>query len=394
MLSKSDITLVKSTVPLLEEGGSAVTDYFYKRMFKHNPEVMHIFNMSNQHTGRQKVALFEAIIGYAKNLEDLSPLKAVIERVAHKHTSFHIQPDHYKIVGHHLIETMRELLGRAFSQQVEQAWLHAYQVLAATFINREEQLYRQTSEAQGGWVGKRAFKVLSKEKESQLVTSFIFEPVDLQSVIDFKPGQYIGLEIADEAFPYTEIRQYSLSDKPNGKSYRISVKRELAPEPGLVSNFLHDYLKEGDIIDLYAPAGDFHFTDKNKPVVLVSAGVGVTPMQSMLEYQASIAYQQPVYYLHACENPLQHSFKSRTNELCQPLNWQAHTWYNELESADAVNTHQGLMDFSAIDLPLFDADFYICGPVGFMKYAKQSLVKLGVQPERLHYEVFGPHDNF
>lgn len=394
MLSKSDIDIVKSTIPLLEEGGSSITDHFYKRMFKHNPEVKHIFNISNQHNGRQKVALIEAIIGYAKNIEDLSAIKAVVEKIAHKHTSFNIQPEHYKIVGLHFIETLRELLDKLFTQDVEQAWLHAYQVLASTFINREHELYQNNLATSGGWAGKRAFKIVEKNVESDLVTSFVFAPVDMGPVIDYKPGQYIGVEVANESFPYTEIRQYSLSNIPNGKDYRISVKKELLPQPGLVSNYLHDQLSIGDIIDLYAPAGDFFFANKNKPVVLVSAGVGVTPMQAMLEYKASIGYQQPVYYLHACENEQQHSFKERTNDICQSLNWHAHTWYNEELDSSTGNIHKGLMNFSAVDLPLEDADFYLCGPVGFMKYAKQSLTDLGVEPDRVHYEVFGPHDNF
>jgi len=394
MLSKTDIDIVKSTIPLLEEGGSSITEHFYERMFKHNPEVKHIFNISNQHNGRQKVALIEAIIGYAKNIENLSALKSVVEKIAHKHTSFNIQPEHYQIVGLHLIETLRELLGDIFTSDVEQAWLHAYQVLAATFINREHELYQSNETTNGGWTGKRAFKIIEKKQESALVTSFVFTPVDMQPVIDFKPGQYIGVEICSERFPYTEIRQYSLSDKPNGKSYRISVKKELLPQPGLVSNFLHNDLVEGDIVDLYPPAGDFFFADRNKPVVLISAGVGVTPMQAMLEYKAAISYEQPVFYLHACENDQQHSFKARTNELCRSLNWQAHTWYNEVNVNSEQNIYNGLMDFSAVDLPLDEADFYLCGPVGFMKYAKQSLVALGVAPTSVHYEVFGPHDNF
>ena len=111
-------------------------------------------------------------------------------------------------------------------------------------------------------------------------------------------------------------------------------------------------------------------------------------------YKASDTRDRNVYYLHACENEQQHSFKVRTNDICQSLNWHAHTWYNEGLDSSTNNTHKGLMDFSAVDLPLEDADFYLCGPVGFMKYAKQSLVDLGVEPNRVHYEVFGPHDNF
>lgn len=191
MLTTNNIKTVKSTVPLLEAGGTAITDYFYSRMFANNPELKDIFNMSNQHTGRQKVALFEAIIAYAKNIDNLSVLKHAVERIAQKHTSFHIKPEHYDIVGHHLIETLRELLREQFTAEVEEAWDNAYGVLANIFINREEELYREGENSIGGWRGQRAFSLVEKKVESKLVTSFVFEPVDQQPVSDYQAGQYI-----------------------------------------------------------------------------------------------------------------------------------------------------------------------------------------------------------
>ena len=194
MLSTQDINIVKSTVPLLEQGGSAITQHFYQRMFTHNPELNDTFNMSNQHTGRQIEALFQAIAAYAKNIDNLSVLNNIVERIAHKHTSFHIKPDDYKIVGHHLIETFRELLPEQFTQQVEQAWGNAYQALANIFINREEELYSEREQSLGGWRGKRAFCLVEKTQESKLVTSFTFEPIDFEPVLNYQPGQYLGIE--------------------------------------------------------------------------------------------------------------------------------------------------------------------------------------------------------
>ncbi|MDP2561642.1 NO-inducible flavohemoprotein [Psychrobium sp. 1_MG-2023] len=391
MISTQEIKLVQSTIPQLEEGGSAVTDHFYRRMFSHNTELKDIFNMSNQHTGRQKVALFEAIIAYVKNLNNLSVLKPAVERIAHKHTSFNIEPEHYDIVGHHLIETLRELIPDLFSPQVEAAWLKAYGLLASLFIDRESELYKERAQLKGGWHGKRAFTVIRKVKESELVTSFIFEPNDCQPVMTFEPGQYISIELTPDTSENIEIRQYSLSTAPNGASYRISVKREQGQFDGIVSNYIHDNLEVGDSVDLRPPTGDFFFQDKQSPVVLISAGVGVTPMQAMLETLAAKKYQQPLTYIHACENSAQHSFNQRTAELCEINHWQHHTWYNGKGVPNSEHIHQGLIDFNAIELPLTDGDFYLCGPVGFMQFANNTLQELGVNPERIHYEVFGPH---
>ncbi|PAJ73734.1 nitric oxide dioxygenase [Pseudoalteromonas sp. NBT06-2] len=392
MLTEKDITLVKSTIPLLEQAGTAITEYFYQRMFKHNPELKDIFNMSNQKTGKQNVALFEAIAAYAKNIEDLAALTTAVERIAQKHTSFNIQPAHYQIVGHHLLSTLRELAPEAFTTEIEEAWANAYQFLAQIFISREEELYTKRASTKGGWRGKRQFRVINKSKESALVTSFIFAPVDNQNVIDYHVGQYLGVEVKPNDTENVEIRQYSLSNKPNDKHYRISVKREQGEYPGLVSNYLHDQVEVDDVVNLYAPAGDFFFVDRKSPVVLISAGVGVTPMQAMLEKLSNKQYQNTVHYIHACENNDQHSFKSRVKELCDKHSWQNNTWYKEKEkNNNEENIYQGFINFDQLDLPKQNGNFYMCGPVGFMQFTKKSLLNLGVCESRIHYEVFGPH---
>ena len=408
MLTNEQIQLVKSTIPILEAGGPAITEHFYQRMFKHNPELQHIFNMSNQKSGRQSFALFSAIAAYAYHLDDLENLLGMVERIAHKHTSMNIQPEHYDIVGLHLIETLRELATEQFTSEIEAAWVAAYQVLAGVFINKEADLYHQRSNTVGGWKGGRAFRLVEKRIESELVKSLIFEPVDGGPVIGYQPGQYIGIEVdpskglktagseTDEE-TYREIRQYSLSDKANGESYRISVKREIQGKPGIVSNYLHDGLRLGEEVTLYPPAGDFHLKNNPKPKVLISAGVGLTPMQSMLETlldeQEKTNTEHEIHFLHACENSAQHSFKKRHDEVTQKGKIMNHTWYN---SETVESKRHGFMDVSAIaeQLPLSDADFYLCGPVGFMQFAKQQLVTLGVENNSIHYEVFGPHESF
>jgi len=392
MLTKQHIQIIKSTIPLLENAGPALTKHFYSRMFSHAPELKNIFNMSNQHNGKQQVALFEAIAAYAKNIENVAVLKSAVERIAQKHTSLNIQPEHYKVVGHHLIETLRELAGEVFSLDVEEAWTKAYQFLAQIFINREAELYQQRAESNGGWRDARAFKVIDTIVESQLVKSFIFAPVDQKTVISFYPGQYLGIEVIPNAEEYKEIRQYSLSNKPNGETYRISVKREAGSISGKVSNYLHDIIHIGDVVNLYAPAGDFFFVDRQKPVVLISAGVGITPMQAMLESLAGKGYEKEVHYLHACENSEQHSFSPRTTQIINEHNWHQHIWYQN-EEIKQQDTYTGFMDFTGINLPIKEGDFYLCGPIAFMQFAKQKLLTLNVPETSIHYEVFGPHQS-
>lgn len=395
MLSAHTIATVKSTIPLLESAGVAITDHFYQRMFRLNPELKNIFNMANQANGRQQFALFSAITAYAKNIDNLGVLSEVVERVAQKHTSFFIQPEHYDIVGHHLIETLRELAPDAFTPEVEQAWTEAYGALANIFINREGDLYKQTEQAPGGWLGPRKFTVLSKTPESSLVTSFVLSPVDGKPVIGYKPGQYLGIKVQPKHCEYAEMRQYSLSDKPNSSTYRISVKREQGEVNGLVSNHLHDSVEQGDVLDILPPAGDFFLQHQHLPTVLISAGVGLTPMMSMLEATVDSHPQTPIHFLHACENPEQHSFTQRVAELekiTPELN--AYTWYAN-HAPEQDNVFSGLMSLApmAQQLPLGSGNFYICGPTGFMSFIKNQLLDLGVKDAQIHYEVFGPHSD-
>jgi len=394
MLSDQQISTVKSTIPLLESVGPSLTQHFYKRMFIHNPELKDVFNMAHQAEGTQSLALFNAIAAYAKYIDNLPMLTSAVQRIAHKHTSLDIRPQHYDVVGLHLIETLRELAGDVFTAEIEDAWTAAYAQLADVFITVEKGLYESNEAQNGGWQGPRKFKLVEKRIESELVKSLVFEPCDGKSVIDYQPGQYLGIRVKPITSENLEMRQYSLSDQANGESYRVSVKREAMGVPGLVSNFLHDGLRLGDEVELFAPAGDFVFTNKNKPVVAISAGVGLTPMQAILETLAEARSDIAVHYLHACENHEQHSFKKRVKQLATKLDLTHHTWYNQDHDAEQ-NIHHGLMDMSTITtLPLEDGDFYLCGPLGFMQFAKQQLLNLGVDSDRIHYEVFGPHQDF
>lgn len=391
MLSAQTIAVVKSTIPLLETAGAAITQHFYERMFRHNPELKDIFNMSNQHSGRQQFALFSAIAAYAKNIETPEVLAAAIERIAHKHTSLHVQAHHYDIVGHHLIETLRELAPDAFTPEVEAAWTEAYGFLASVFINREGQIYRDAKTGNGGWNGTRDFVVKAKNAESELVTSFVLAPVDGGPVLNYQPGQYLAVRVKPEGSDYWEIRQYSLSDKSNGSDYRISVKRETGQRPGMVSNYLQDAIQTGDRLQVMPPAGDFFLKSPHTPNVFISAGVGVTPMMSMLETLVAARSERPLYFLHACETPQQHSFAGRIRELEQQSPaLKSFTWYAK---AQGEGSFHGLMELAPLKntLPVGDGNFYLCGPSGFMKFAKDQLLSLGVANERIHYEVFGPH---
>ncbi len=330
MISQKTIDTVKATAPLLAQTGPALTAHFYQRMFSHNPELKDIFNMSNQRNGDQREALFNAICGYANNIDNLAALLPAVEKIAHKHTSFMITAEQYAIVGGHLLGTIDELFSPG--QDVLDAWAEAYGVLADVFIKREEEIYQENEHKSGGWRGPpRQFEVIEKVQESNVITSFTFKPVDGGDVAIFKPGQYLGIYLKPEGFEYQEIRQYSLSCAPRQDSYRISVKRE---DGGKVSSYLHDTLAVGDTVDLASPAGDFFLeVQPTTPVALISAGVGLTPTLSMLE--TLTGHLAKVHWLHAAENGAQHAFKNQVRAIAdQHSHISINTWYREPLATD------------------------------------------------------------
>ena len=399
MLSQHTMDIVKSTVPILEKAGTDITDHFYKKMFKQNPELMNIFNMSNQVTGAQQFALFSAVAAYAKHIDDLEALDDIIARVAHKHASLYVQPEHYPIVGANLLATLKELSPEQFTPEVEQAWREAYQFLADLFIHYEENLYQLSEEKVGGWRGARPFIISEKIQESDLVTSFVLRPEDGKAVADYRAGQFLGIKVKPAHHDYEQIRQYSLSDCPNGQTYRISIKREQTPKAGIVSNLFHDVLHVGDRVEAFPPAGAFYLNSvaTDHAVVLISAGVGITPMLSMLELLQAATPDKETFFLHACENKTQHSFDARIAKIAtNNPHVHTHTWYrqNEEKTTDIrLGLHSGLMVLDDIQekLPLSNGHFYICGPTPFMASIRHQLMALAVPAGHIFYEVFGPH---
>lgn len=389
MLDAQTIATVKATIPLLLQTGPKLTAHFYDRMFAHNPELKEIFNMSNQRNGDQREALFNAIAAYASNIENLPALLPAVEKIAQKHTSFQIKPEQYDIVGTHLLATLDEMLSPG--EEVLTAWGKAYGVLADVFIKREDQIYQQNASKSGGWTGTRTFRIVSKEAQSALITSFELEAVDGGDVADYQPGQYLAIWIKPEGFKHQEIRQYSLTRKANHKGYRIAVKRE---EGGQVSSWLHDRAEVGDVVNLAAPAGDFFLqVDPTNPVTLISAGVGQTPMLAMLDTLAAAGHPAQVNWLHAAENGSVHAFANEVAALGSQLpHFTSHIWYRTPAADDSYDT-RGLMELRPLQSQLVapQMQFYLCGPVGFMQFAASQLVALGVSADRIHYECFGPH---
>lgn len=274
-------------------------------MFENHPELKNIFNQTNQRIGDQSKALANAVYAAAANIDQLETILPTVMPITEKHRSLNIKPEHYPIVGKHLLLAMRDVLGEEVATDaIINAWEKAYNKIANVFISIEATMYQKMREIVGGWVDFRNFKVTKKVKESNVITSFYLEPVDNDPFPAFKPGQYITVKA--ENIPgetHAHLRQYSLSCALNEGVYRISVKRgdPLNGNPaGIVSTYLHTHIEEGSVLPISAPAGDFFLDDQDeRALVLMSGGVGLTPMMSMLETVIQTQPEREVIFIHA-----------------------------------------------------------------------------------------------
>ena len=370
MLTDSQKAIVKATVPLLETGGEALTTHFYKTMLAEYPEVRPLFNQAHQQSGAQPRALAHSVLMYAKHIDKLEGLGDLPAQIINKHVALQVQAEHYPIVGTCLLRAIREVLGAEIATDaVIDAWAAAYGQLADILIGAEKQAYDALEHADGGWRGAREFKLVKKEAESAEITSFYLEPVDGKAVIAHQPGQYIGLRAVVDGVE--QRRNYSLSAASNGKSYRISVKREAG---GKVSNYLHDSVHVGDTLELFPPAGHFTLQASSKPLVLISGGVGITPTLPMLA--AALQTDRAITFIHCARGSDVHAFRTQIDALAK-----AHAQlkplyvYDEVKDGESVAA-QGYLTESLLGqwLPASrDADVYFLGPVGFMRSVKQSL---------------------
>lgn len=234
------------------------------------------------------------------------------------------------------------------------------------------------------------FKVEKKVKENSVITSFYLKPVEKIQLKKHKAGQFVSIRPRIEDRDGNDVRQYSLSMKPGEDFYRISVKRE---ENGLISRHLHDKVFQGDVLEITDPLGEFTLKDSNKPLVLMSGGIGITPVMSML-YEATNSGRE-IIFVQAVLNSSAHTFKEELKVLAEgDKNIKTAVFYAEPLDKDKLGVDYDHLGFVSREwmverLPK-DGEFYFCGPLGFMKHLYNSLTSIGVDKSAINYEIFGP----
>ncbi len=240
--------------------------------------------------------------------------------------------------------------------------------------------------------GFRPLKVARMDRESRSVVSLVLEPVDDRPLTVPLPGQFVVLRLRPQADAPPLLRSYSLSGLPNAARYRITIKEEPL---GIASTYLSTQLRTGDVLDVSAPRGAFTLQRGDRPVVLLSAGVGVTPVLAMLHALAAHASPRPVWWIYGARNGLDHPFAREVRDLLINLSQaRSHIRYSRPEATDRLGVDfdaAGRLTVAALeklDVPS-EADFYLCGPAAFLKDFTAGLGGWGVARDRVHTEVFG-----
>ncbi|AOT02353.1 globin domain-containing protein [Arthrobacter sp. U41] len=394
MLSDTSLPVIKATLPVVGEHIEEIAKRFYKHMFEARPDLLDgLFNRGNQADGRQQQALAGSIAAFAGLLVDNVDQVPdhLLSRVAHKHVSLGLSPDQYQIVHDHLMWAIVDVLGDAVTPDVAAAWDEVYWLMANMLINKERGLYNAVHLTPDTiW---RTWRVAEKIQETDDVVRFVVERMDEREVKPSLPGQYVTLKMLMHDGVH-QPRQYSLTKADDGKHRQFAVKRVhgLGTPDGEMSNLLHNEVQVGDEVVLSAPFGDVVMEYTDRPLILASAGIGITPMAGMLSHLVKSGSQRQVMMLHADDSESSFPLRGQVREDLAALpDGSLKTWFLNPDGGGTASDSEfsGFMDVGAVDLP-DDAEYYLCGPLPFLKSVRSALVASGVPAKDIQYEVFGP----
>ena len=373
-LSPAHEETVKATLPAVGENIETIAHTFYGMMFTAHPELLRdTFNRGNQKSGEQQKALAASVATFATMLvnPDAPDPVELLNRIAHKHVSLGITEDQYQIVHDHLLAAVAEVLGEAVTEDVAAAWSAVYWIMAEILIAHEKTLYASDNVEPGDVF--REAKVLEKNVLTDRVTEYVLEG----NFTEPQPGQYtsIGVKLSDGA---RQLRQYSIIGG-DARQYRIAVETE-----GEVSRHLREHIEVGDTIEATLAAGELVLQDSDRPAVLISSGIGSTPMVGMLSHLAQNKTNREVLYLHADDSAESWAQEGHIRALAGQL--------DNCQLVSAARSNGELLDVFAHNLG--GADVYICGGNSFLQAIRSNIASLepDAQPASVKFELFSPND--
>ncbi|MCD2136496.1 globin domain-containing protein [Salinicoccus halitifaciens] len=362
--------IIKATVPALEEHGTTITTVFYQNMFKKHPDLLNMFNQTNQKVGDQPKALAFTVLQAARHIDDLEAIVPAVIGIAHKHRALNVKPEHYPIVGENLLEGIKEVLGDAATPEIMDAWEEYYGEIAQIFIDVEAGMYKEAE-----WDGFVPFKVTGKDQLSDDIVRYTVKSDEVD--FDVRAGQYITVKVDPSDYPYEALRHYSICSIHTEEGLQFAVKKEGTDDTaGVVSHHMHDDVQVGDTLELSAPAGDFLLDPADEKLLFIAGGVGATPVMAMIE-EAIEAGKDPKF-IYSVQNKGMHPFKDEMQEFGERIDVKVK--YSDDEGFLNHEDFEGLQDRSV----------YICGSMHFMNAMIKVLHEVGFSEDNIHFEPFGP----
>ncbi|MEX5234580.1 globin domain-containing protein [Kocuria arenosa] len=376
MLSDQSRPVIEQTIGVVSERIPFLTPGFYRSMFEARPDLLDgMFCRSTQKNGTQaqalagSIAMFDSwLLSHPEGYPD-----ELLSRVAHKHTSLGLLPEHYPIVHEHLFGAIARDLGDAATPEVVAAWDEVYWLMADALITIEEGLYA----GQANTVAFAPFRVAAQERTGTITTAITLEPADGTPMTPAAAGQYVTVEVR---MPdgVEQPRQFTLVPGPEG-TRRIAVRLD---ERGEVTPVLHHDVQVGDVLRVSSPYGVV-LPDGDGPLVLASAGIGVTPMLAFLDRLVRQESQRQVLVLHADRSAEEWALRELL--VAELPHARLETWMETPGEGD----HDGFMDLGAVRIPA-DAQVVLCGPLPFMKAVRSAVIAQGVPGRSVAYEILGP----
>ncbi|WFD31817.1 hypothetical protein MSPP1_002857 [Malassezia sp. CBS 17886] len=395
-LPAAQADVIRATLPLVGQNIDMIAKVFYDNLFTAHPELLsHLFNRGNQKQGAQQRALAASIATFASvlvNPEAEFP-EAMFSRIAHKHASLGVVRPMYQIVHDTLFPAIIEVLGAdVVSKEVAEAWGTVYWILADMLVGCETKLYTDEG-VEPGDVFRKA-TVIDRMSLNGGVIFFRVEAVDKSRPFSgHLAGQYISVRarLPDGA---GQLRQYSLVDdgvKPGQLCFAVrAVPGDDKGPAGEVSNWLAQHVNIGDELEVSLPFGDLVLKESEEPIVLISAGIGITPMLGMLSRLAADKTNREVLALHVDRNPQTDAFANERVKLTAELpSGKAKTWYREGDRTPGATV--GKMDLADMELTP-DAHYYLCGSSAFLKASRDALEKQDIPERNVNFELFSPND--
>ncbi|MEU8820894.1 globin domain-containing protein [Actinoplanes sp. NPDC048796] len=387
MLSQKSAPIVAATLPVVGAHIDQISGVFYDTMLGENPELLNLFSRSAQATGEQKSALAGAVALFATHLIGEAELpEHVVDRIAQRHCALGIRPEQYAMVGKYLLGAVATVLGDAVTPEIAAAWDEVYWLFAVRLIGIESRVYASAGvDGADPW---RTYTVATKVTEADDTVSLLLTPADGGPVPHYRPGQYVTVA-ATLPDGGRQLRQYSLSQAPNGGTLRITVRRVRGTDgrpDGVVSGWIHDVVRPGDQLTVSQAYGDLTLPETgDHPLLLISAGVGITPMAAILDEVARTQPGRTVTVVHADRSPSRHPLRAEIETTSSRLHsFENLAWYEQ----PAPGAFTGRVDPD--EIPLHPGtEVYLCGPVPFMQAVRSALHRRGLPEDRIRYEVFG-----